>query len=643
MARKFSRLILAALLFGALYLGGLRALRVTPALGGIAATIEGSFKEGEGWFPGEPLATARPVRAWGSWCGDDANTGALTLGPFPAPARLRFAVGGYPTRPGNRLQVENVATRARLPVDAFDVGERWQIVERRLPRDWHGQPITLHAVDAAKQNAGWLAISEPVLGGAGSRAAMIWMALAVLVPGALLLWTSGAGFSPPLSSDPNSFREKGGLKPALPGRANRALPWLLGAAALVPLLWCRRAFADLWWFGDEWDQLDQIARMGFWRWTVRPFGENVVPLFKAAWGGAAFASGGSYFPMLAIVWVTHAFNTALFARLLRRVGFGWAGTALAAGVFALTVANAEILGWSIQWSNVLAVLFLLLGLDALLRHPPGAAGSGWRGNLVLALCAAASALTFVRGVLTGLVLACGALLPGETSADWRARRRTALWCVGPAAAAVIWIFLTAPGNHQELGRSGVLGRAVEYAVWFWAAVPLHRLLEVRGWHEHATLLLGTGKFVLVVGALLGSRGLMRRALVMLLLFDLGNAALLGLGRHQFGLPFANSSRYYYNALICTLPFIAFACDRLVAALPGRWVRIAFATVLVLGASIAVARKWRQEAEVFATWRGRNTRQILLREPNPPAEGAVPGIPFLRTERAKELITIYHLH
>ena len=35
--------------------------------------------------------------------------------------------------------------------------------------------------------------------------------------------------------------------------------------------------------------------------------------------------------------------------------------------------------------------------------------------------------------------------------------------------------------------------------------------------------------------------------------------------------------------------------------------------------------------------------ILLRDPAPPAEGAVPGIPFLSTARAKELIVAYHLH
>ena len=37
---------------------------------------------------------------------------------------------------------------------------------------------------------------------------------------------------------------------------------LLGLLALAPLFWCWLDFRDLYWFGDEWDQLDQIARHG---------------------------------------------------------------------------------------------------------------------------------------------------------------------------------------------------------------------------------------------------------------------------------------------------------------------------------------------------------------------------------------------
>ncbi len=429
-----------------------------------------------------------------------------------------------------------------------------------------------------------------------------------------------------------------------PARGERLWPWLLGSLALLPFVVCFRSFSEVWWFGDEWDQLDQIARAGFWRWTMQPFGENIVPLFKLAWGGLVHLGGGGYIPMLLVVWLTHALNTALLARVLRRADFGFAGISLACAVFALTIANSEILGWSIQWSNALSSLLLLVGLDWLLAHPTPSHGWHWRTHGLLALCAAASALTFVRGVLTGPVLAAGVLLLGhQATGHWFARWRGALLCLLPALAIAAWIYFFAPGNHHTLGQDGVVLRAVEFAVWFWAAVPLHRLAEIQPWDGTTILLLGVVKLTLILWALWRTRGAQRALLAMLLLCDLGNAALLGIGRHHTGLQFANSSRYYYTALLCTLPFVALVFDaainRIRATLPRRLVAIALVACL----AFVVARRWPAEAALYAEHRGGNTREVLLRAPQPPAEGAVPGIPFLPTARAKELIGIYNLH
>lgn len=628
MPRGPSRLLLAAVLVGGLFWVGRSALRVSPATPHVPVMITGKFAD-HGWYPGRSLDASADLRAWGSWCESDENTGAIAIGPFAAPARLRIAVGGYPNRPGNQLYVENAATKTRLPIEAGDVGEGWKIVDRALPPEWRGQPVTLHARDDAKQNAGWLAVTEPVRGGRGGGAGITCLVLAIALAGVVLFSRRSLRPADSTAAEIRPVRDH--------------WVWLVGAVALLPLVWCARTFADVWWFGDEWDQLDLIARMGFWRWTVWPFGENVVPLFKAAWGGVALASGGSYWPMLLVVWLTHALNTALFGRVLRGAGFGWAGTGFACVTFALTVANAEILGWSIQWSNALAVLFLLLGLAWMQRHPPLAGTRGaWR-DAVLALCVAASALTFVRGVLTGIVLAIGTFWPGTVAVPRAAQWRRAAACLVPALIVVGWIMATAPGNHRDLGHEGLWRKALEFAAWFWAAVPLHRLLEVQEWDAQATVLLGATKLVLVVGGLSAARGPMRQLLALLFLFDLGNAALLGVGRYQTGLTFANSSRYYYNALICTLPFVALACDRVVATIRIRMLRTMTATVLVVATGICVARTWPHEAEMFAQWRGRNTREVLLRDPHPPVAGAVPGIPFLRTDRAKELIAIYHLH
>jgi hypothetical protein len=419
------------------------------------------------------------------------------------------------------------------------------------------------------------------------------------------------------------------------------LPWFVALGALAPLLWCWTSFHEVWWFGDEWDQLDQISRQGFWSWVLRPFGENVVPVFKTAWGAMAFASGGSYFPMLAAVWLTHAVNTALLARIMRSTGFAWAGTVLACTLFSLTVANAEVLAWSIQWSNALAVLFLLAGLDRILRYPPGSSNKST--DILVVLCAAASALTFVRGILSGLVFGLGALfLTGKGRVTPGSRWRQALLYLAPAVAVMVWVFAAATGNHHDLGRAGFWPGAIQFGAWFWAAVPFHRLLEISSWDGRTVLLLGLAKGALTLWALAEARGPQRQLLALLLLFDLGNAALLGIGRYHTGLQFANSSRYYYSSLVCVTPFLGFLGDRLGARLPGGW-RTAVAAVVIAAAAAGVARKWPGEARLYAERRGRDTRHTLLVETNLPAEGAVPGIPFMQTRRAKELISIYHLH
>ena len=421
-----------------------------------------------------------------------------------------------------------------------------------------------------------------------------------------------------------------------------ALPWIAAALALAPAVWCARPLAELWWFGDDWDLLDQIQRVGFWHWTLLPFAENFVPLFKVLWGGLVFAGGGAYAPMIAALWLTHALNTALFARLLRTAGFGFTATAFAAALFALAAANIETLAWSVQWSALLAITFFLLAALILVPRINAGIALRWPALAGLALLSAASALAFARGVLTGGALAAIVLLPlGAAPRAWPARLRVAAACLLPAAAVALTIFLVSPGNHRSLGEHW--REMAQFGVCYWAATPLHRLLASVTWHWPIVLALGALKLALVISVFRHATRSQRVLLVLLLVLDLGNACLLGIGRHHTGLPAANSERYYYMALLCTLPFLALAFDAWLRALPTPRLRTAFAAGLGLALAWQVARDWPQAAENFAAGRGRNTRELLLRQPNPPAENAVPGIPFLPTKRARELIELYRLH
>ena len=415
-----------------------------------------------------------------------------------------------------------------------------------------------------------------------------------------------------------------------------ALPWIAAGLALLPGVLCARALADLWWFGDDWDLLDQIQRIGFGRWVMVPFAENVVPLFKVLWGTLVFAGGGDYRPMIAALWLTHALNAALLARLLLASGFSALPAAFATGIFAVSAANLESLAWSVQWSALLATSFFLAAAG--LRNPQSA--SAWRRPFLLALLSAASALAFSRGVLTGLALAGAALVPWPGSErSWRDRGRDALAAALPALIVGATIFFTAAGNHRALG--GHLGDAAAFALCHWSVAPLHRLLGAVTWHWPLILVLGAVKLAVIATVLRAATAPQRRLLVLLLLLDLGNAALLGIGRHHTGLPAANSERYYYTALLCFLPFLALALEAWLAPLE-RWRRAAGIAVVALAVTLA-AWGWPAAAENFAQNRGRNTRELLLRRTDTPPEGAVPGIPFLPTRRARELIEAYRLH
>lgn len=435
-----------------------------------------------------------------------------------------------------------------------------------------------------------------------------------------------------------------------PSTAHRAGTWErfapagFGLLALLPLLWQRAAFAELFWFGDEWDLLAQIERLGFWAWTWQVFAENFVPVFKLLWGGSVFLFGGSYFALVVLMWLTHAVNTWLLGRVLRAHEFPGPAAGFTQIVFGLTAINLETLGWTVQWSAVLATTFPLLALERQARHPTHLAAARTRDHAGLMLLAAGSALSFSRGVLTGAVLGLGALLaPGESEAPgWRRRGLACTLCLLPALATALVILLFATGNHRHLG--GHVGDAANYGLWYFALNPFHRLLAVDSWGPQTLTLLGLAKLVLVTGVLAQTRGRPRHLLLLLLAYDLGNSALLGLGRYHTGLETAISSRYQYGALLAVLPFAALALDGLRRRLPPVLRRgNVVVAVFLLGTGFLVVRPWSWEAPAFAQGRGTVTRHLLLREPHPPAMGALPGIDFMSTEQAKHLLRHYHLH
>jgi hypothetical protein len=413
--------------------------------------------------------------------------------------------------------------------------------------------------------------------------------------------------------------------------------WILaaaGAAALVPLILYHRMFARMFWFGDEFDLIDQIDRLGFWHWMWLAFAENFVPLFKLLWGGGVFIFGGSYAAMIWLLWLTHALNVVLLGRVMRTCGLPWPAVAFTLITFGLSSTNIETLAWSVQWSAVLSATFMLLALDSFFRAPFRAASFAW---------VIASALSFSRGVLTGPLLARASVWPesGRSVAYHLKRSTYAVLYLLPSVIVAGFIAFMVPGNHTHM--RGHLGEMTVFGVWYYSLNPALHLLTVESWGWHTVMLLGLGKLALVGWSFARSVGRLRLFFVLLVAFDLGNAVLLGIGRYNTTLAASVSSRYQYSSMIGILPlagyWLAAQWSRFRA--PGT-VRAAGAAAVLGGLAFALCLHWPSELDNFSTWRGSESRRILLSDaPAPPH--SVPGIPFMEMDRARFLIAKYNLH
>ncbi len=445
---------------------------------------------------------------------------------------------------------------------------------------------------------------------------------------------------------PAAWREP---RPAVPPEPDapwkRRLPWIGVPLALLPYLVHREAFDTLVWFADDLFLVDQLAHMGFAQWTFAFFTESFVPVFKVLWGGVLLIFDGSYPAMLRALWLTHALNTYLLGRLLARAGLGWSGVVLAQAVFALTPAHQESLGWSVQWSALLAVTCLLAGLTWLEARAP--ADGRWRTavHAPLVVLAALGAGCFARGVLTGGVFAAALLLPLVAQREWpawRTRLVPALACLLPALAVAAGIVLFAHGNQRSM--AGHWGDALQFGLTYLLYNPVYLLFgepELYTVPYHALAVL---KVALVVGGFALARGRVRLLLLVLLVYDLGNAALLGIGRHHTGLYGALGQRYAYSALICLLPFagVVFSqgLERL-TAIPGRQ-RLAVAAVVLLLAGHFL-RGWTAPLADFVAWRGTEMRAHLAAPYTTDPAATVPALDFMHLERAKALQRAYNLH
>ena len=428
------------------------------------------------------------------------------------------------------------------------------------------------------------------------------------------------------------------------GIGSGSWPWIAGGVALLPFLIWYRSFAELFWFGDDLFLLDQIAMMGLREWILRVFSENFVPLFKLLWGGAALGFGGSYLAMLSLLWLTHALNAFLLCRLMQCARFPWLATAFTLVLFTLSPINLETLGWSVQWSAVLATSFLLLGLWWHEAHCDLQSAMRWRLYLPLGLCAALSACSFSRGVLTGPVLALALLLsvlPGGQLLPVLRRLPAAILCLLPSLVVAAAIMHFSSGNHQALaGHWGEIGR---FAASYFFLNPAHLLLGGTSLGVLTLLALGIAKISIVWGALAWSSGRVRQLLLLLLAYDMGNALLIGIGRYHTGFLAAMSSRYQYSSLIATLPFAGILLSACFGHLRSLRLHRWAGACLIVGLAGYSLVGWPRALSEFIGWRGTDLRALLAAPPTTDPAAKVPALEYMHVERAKALQRTFNLH
>jgi hypothetical protein len=397
-----------------------------------------------------------------------------------------------------------------------------------------------------------------------------------------------------------------------------------GAMAMVPFLVCLASFRKLFWFGDEWDQIDQIQSEGLWHWTWAVFAENFVPLFKLLWAAAIFAGHGSYLFLLTALWLTHALNVFLFAFVLHRSGIRAPAAAPALALAALPATNVETLGWSIQWSPILAFTSFLaaaLALVTLAQRGPsrGTVAGLFLGSLLSALC-------FSRGVLSGTSLAfvCATSSFGKR---WTAAAAS----LAPALAVAAVIASQTQGNHRQLDAAAIFA-AAQFGLRFFLCNPIQPLLAMPVW------LAGAIKIAAFIAALRLARGTERTLVSLFVVLDLSNAALVGLGRYHTGLAAAIASRYQYAPLFCVAVALAIVAQRLLerGRRPGLTLLAGSAVVI----AVAVAWPWRSALRTWSEWRGMEIRRAL--HDNPP-DSSIPYAPGLSISRCRALAARLNLH
>lgn len=333
--------------------------------------------------------------------------------------------------------------------------------------------------------------------------------------------------------------------------------------------------------------------------------------------GALRLTGGSYFGLVVILWITNAAICLLLGSVLARFGTAPAAIAFALLTLGLPWTNIETLGWFMQWNAQLSILFFLAAWRFLLGNGQS------RGRAAACfVCLLAAALCSSRGIISGVVLAVFVLV--ENGGE--ARARLCLLCLTPTVLLTVMTWLLAP--HHPFMAGGMLRYASEYLI----LNPLFLLLPfLRVKLEGGSLMIfGLIKTAVFVWAFRKATPSARPLLWTLVALDLIFAVSLGYARWPTGLATATSSRYQYISLLCFGPMAGILLTRL---------RLKAQIAITLLWIVVLTLPWKRQVEQWSTGRGKLLRSAIAQDD--PGQSFDPS--SITAGRARELSHRYGLH
>ncbi len=427
------------------------------------------------------------------------------------------------------------------------------------------------------------------------------------------------------------------------------IPWVwilpFPLLSFLPLYRYWDSFSKFFYQGDEWDQLHQIESNGYFVWLFSFFGENFVPVFKLVWGSLLFLSDGNYHVFIFVSFSAHGVLVLLLGYLLRLWGFGLFSILFAQLVLALNYTNIELLSQSIQVSNLLSYGFLLLLLIFFFKPWLERRDYSTRLCLFLGILSALGALTFARGVLNGVVVAAlGGILFFVGDPDNRRLLRPAKYILIPSLIVGLILVIGSYFNGSAFAGSGTDGASIKTHFLYQIALnPWYQQIRDLPIRSSQAILLFELNLLVIFLALKWAKDFQRILILQLLVFFVGNAMVLAVGRNHLQLEHVAGWRYQYGVLLVFAPLSGLVLEKFISRKPFRFLPLV-SSFLILGfCGNWVFDHWKYYVPVWSEERGQHIRVSIENEDLADEGTDISRFEGVSNQRARELVKHFNLH